>query len=338
MKKRICIGLFGIFVLAFIGCRETDDESASAKEENLEKGTSFMMGTYVTIYAAGPKETASRAIDLAFARMREVDEKFNPANAKSPLHAFNNKGVPISDEEVLLVVRKALEVGRESGGAFDITVFPLTLLWGFDTENPHLPSEPQIKEGLKRVGYEHLLLGDEKLEKDMEGTAINLGGIAKGYAVGQAVEVLKAEGVTSALIDAGGDVYALGSKKGAPWKVGIRKPRGEGLLGYLEVKDTAVMGSGDYERFFMKDGRRYHHILDPATGYPAEGLAAVFVIYPDPMMADAWATALFVTGPEKGLEIVEKIPGMEIIMVTTSGEKLYSSGLRNALKVVPKDR
>jgi thiamine biosynthesis lipoprotein len=186
------------------------------------------------------------------------------------------------------------------------------------------------------MGYQHLIFKDSKLEKDQDNVMIELGGIAKGYGVSQAVEVLRAEGIASALIDAGGDVYALGKRGKDFWKVGIRNPRGDELLGYLEVEDLAVMGSGDYERFFMKDGKRYHHIFDPKSGYPAEGLSATTLIHASPTVADGWNTAIFVLGYEKGLELVEKIPGMEAITVTTSGEIRYSSGLKDALQLIPK--
>jgi thiamine biosynthesis lipoprotein len=187
---------------------------------------------------------------------------------------------------------------------------------------------------LGKVGYRHLILKNSSLEKNRADVQIDLGGIAKGYALRQAAEVLKREGVTSALIDAGGDVYALGKRGGDLWKVGIRSPRSDDILGYLEVEDLAVMGSGDYERFFIQDGKRYHHIFDPKTGYPAEGLSGTTLIHPDPVVADAWNTAIFVLGPEKGMEWVEKIAAMETVMVTTAGDIMYSSGLKDALHAV----
>jgi thiamine biosynthesis lipoprotein len=303
---------------------------------HLEKQTRFMMDTYVTIYGVGPKKATSRAIDLAMKRMQEIDSKFNMLNPRSPLYAFNHQGVPISDPEIIDVIRAALEVARKSDGAFDITISPLVELWGFYGDSPHLPQEEQVRECLNHIGSRYLVLDDGTLKKTEADVRIDLGGIAKGYAISQAVKVLKAQGVTSALIDAGGDVYAMGKRGNKPWKVGIRSPRGEELLGYVEVEDLAVMGSGDYERFFMKDGKRYHHIFDPKTGYPAQGLSGTTLIYPDPMLADAWNTALFVLGPKKGLEIVEKTPAMETIMVTTEGKALFSSGMKNALKVIPK--
>ena len=298
---------------------------------HLEKQTRFMMDTYVTIYAVGPESLTAPAINSALDRMQQIDTKFNALNPESPIYDFNHKGVPISDPEIIDVVRLALKIAQDSDGAFDITIAPLIELWGFYDKSPRLPGEDEIKACLSKVGYQYLSLNSATLQKSKKDVQIELGGIAKGYAVSQAVKALKTEGVTSALIDAGGDVYALGKKGRDPWKVGIRSPRGDNILGYVEVEDLAVMGSGDYERFFIKDGKRYHHIFNAKTGYPVEGLSGTTLIHPDPMVADAWNTAVFVLGPDKGLKQVEKISDMETIMVTTSGEIIISTGLKNAL-------
>ena len=303
---------------------------------HLEKQTRFMMDTYVTIYAVGPKRITSPAINSAMDRMQELDVKFNSLNPESPVYAFNHKGLPISDQEILRVVRLALQIARDSDGVFDITVAPLIEKWGFYGDSPRLPDEGEIKASLAKVDYRYLTLKNGRLEKKRNDVHIDLGGIAKGYAIDQAAKVLRREGVTSALIDAGGDVYALGKKGREPWKVGLRSPRGNDLLGYVEVEDLAVLGSGDYERFFIKDGKRYHHIFNPKTGYPAEGVRSTTIIYSDPMAADAWNTAVFVLGPKEGLKRADKIPGMEVVMVTSSGEILYSSGLKDTFHTVPK--
>lgn len=309
--------------------------AAAPSTEPLEKRTRFMMGTYVTLYVGGPAEQAARAAELALDRMEEVDRKFNVLSPESPLYAFNHDGTPVSDPEILEVVAAALEMSQVTGGAFDPTVAPLIELWGFYGDSPHLPADDEIRVCLDRVGHEFVRIEGGLLTKTKEGVEIDLGAIAKGHAVAQGADVLRREGITSALIDAGGDVYALGDRGGRRWKVGIRSPRGEDLLGYLEVRDLAIMGSGDYERFFIHEGKRYHHIFDPTTGYPAEGLTGVTAITADPMMADAWATALFVLGPDAGLPIVERTSGLDAIMVTESGEVLYSSGMPTELRPVP---
>ncbi|MCP4353715.1 MAG: FAD:protein FMN transferase [Desulfobacterales bacterium] len=302
----------------------------------LKKDTRLMMDTFVTISAEGPEKIISRAIELAFDRMQEIDTKFNIHNPKSPVFAFNNRGTPITDPEILDVIRAALEVSRKSDGAFDITISPLIELWGFYGDSPHVPQDSEIKECLGRIGYNNLVIKNGILEKQIDNMRIDLGGIAKGYNIREGARVLKENGVTSALIDAGGDVYAIGRKSDRLWKVGLRNPRGKELMGYVEIEDRAVMGSGDYERFFMNSGKRYHHIFDSKTGYPASGVTSINLFHPDPMLADAWCTAIFVSGHEKGLELVEKMPDMEAVMITVSGDRLYSSGMKDKIKQILK--
>ncbi len=297
----------------------------------LERQQRIMMTTYVTVYAHGTKPAVSVAIDHAFQRMQEVAEKFNAHNPKSPVYAFNQNGTPIKDEEILKVVKKALDIAKESSGAFDITVYPLVKLWGFYGENLfQVPTQEEISKAMKKVGYQHLIFTDTELKADKNNIFIDLGGIAKGYVIIQGIEVLKTSGIKSAIIQAGGDTYCLGYKDKKPWRIGIAHPRNNGLLGYIRVADQAIMGSGDYERFFVNQGRRYHHIIDPRTGYPAKETSGVTVIYSDPVAADAWATALSVLGT-KGLKIIEKTPGMEVVMVTNTGEILYTPGLKGCL-------
>jgi thiamine biosynthesis lipoprotein len=234
------------------------------------------------------------------------------------------------------VVRHALDVSRKTGGAFDVTVSPLIELWGFYSGSTRLPDEAEIRACLEKVGYPYLHIQDGRLEKRRPDVRIDLGAIAKGYNIGEAVKVLREQGVTSALVDAGGDVYALGKKGRQFWHVGIKGPREKKVLGYVDAENLAVVGSGDYERYFTVNEKRYHHIFDPRTGYPSEALSSITLIGPDPMAADAWATALFVLGPEKGLATVEGIPGLEVLMVTAGGDMILSSGLREQLKPLPK--
>jgi len=302
---------------------------------HLEKETRFMMDTYVTIYAVGPKAITSGAIGLALSRMEEIAVKLNSLDPRSPIYAFNHQGSPLTDPEIIDLMRLGLQISKESNGAFDMTVAPLLELWGFYDKSFHIPQEQAIKVCLRKVGYRHLLLSNGILKRDSEGVMIDLGGIAKGYALSQAIKVLKNAGVNSALIDAGGDVYALGKRGRRLWKVGIRNPRGDGILGYVEVEGLAVMGSGDYERFFIKDGKRYHHIFDSRTGYPTDGVASVTLVYQDPVVAQPWAKIPFIMGPKKGLEELGKIPGLEVIIVTTSGKILYSSGLEHIFNIIP---
>lgn len=332
-KKAAVIGLA---LLGLLAAGLTGIKLYNLHRYHLETESRMMMDTVVSIHALGPEKMTAPAMDRAFGRMAEVDARFNIHNPDSPIYAFNRFGTPITDPEILGVVRFALDISRRSGGAFDITVSPMIDLWGFYDDRPRLPAASGILKRLDRIGYEHLVLREDRLEKTRPDIRIDLGAIAKGYAIAQAVSVLKSHGVESALVDAGGDVYALGKKGSRYWHVGIKGPRETEVLGYLEAEDTAVVGSGDYERFFTENGVRYHHIFDPRTGYPADGLSGITLIAPDPMAADGWATALFVLGPQEGMRLADTLADIEVVMVTTSGDILLSSGLRgDTLKTIP---
>lgn len=283
-----------------------------------------MMGTYATITALGSKDIANKAINLAFIRMQEINIKFNPINPQSPVYAFNRKSQPITDPEIIGLIKRSLEISKDSGGAFDITVASLSELWGFYAKSLRIPKDEEIKECLRHVGYQHLLFKDGELNKDDQAVRIDFGGIAKGYALAEAAKVLKDNGITSALIDLGGDVYVLGKNVITPWKIGIKNPRGKDILGYIEAQDQVVASSGDYERFFIENKKRYHHIFNPVTGYPTEGVAGVTVIHQDPVLAQAWAKIPFILGVQKGIQKLNKIKDLRAVIITTDGQMIYS--------------
>ncbi len=301
------------------------------KKGTIIKRTRFMMDTLCTIQVpneAGVSKTEA-AISRAFDRMAELDRKFNCTNPESPLYKFNNARVPITDPEIVELVKRALEISRETGGAFDITVQPLVDLWGFFTTSASsqtVPSPQSIKLALSRTGWRRISVKNGAVIAADKDVRIDLGGIAKGYSIGEAVKVLKAAGVRSALILAGGQVQVFGSAApGVPWKVGVRNPRKEGYIAGLAFdSETGISTSGDYERFFEVNGVRYHHILDPKTGYPARGLMSLSVITQDPVWADALSTALFVMGPQRALEFVKRQSGSEVIIVNAKGEIVTS--------------
>jgi len=317
------IFLFFIIITLINGC---------SPGRRMNKETRFIMDTYVTIKVPGSREK-EKAIKLAMDRMEEIDLKLNAVNPRSPVFEFNRKGNEINDAETASLVKQAAKISRLSGGAFDITVYPLINAWGFYTKKPWVPEEKGIKEELKRVDYRKITVRGEKVIKTDRRAEIDLGGIAKGFAIKEAVRVLKEQGIDSALVDAGGDIYAMGKYAGRPWKIGIKKPRGEGILGAIDVSDLAVVTSGDYERYFMDHGRRYHHIIDPKTGYPARGLISVTVIAKDPVAADAWSTAIFVAGAEKGMKLAEQIPGIKVLAITEKNMPLYTKNLIRDIEV-----
>lgn len=296
----------------------------------VRKQTRFLMDTYVTIQAPDGNG-AQQALEKAMDRIEKIDVKFNALNTNSPIYRFNNGNPAIDDPEIVALVTTANEVSRQTEGAFDITVYPLMELWGFYEQNPAVPSGEDITNCLVRIGWQNLEIHNGTLTKLRNDVKIDLGGIAKGYAVGEAMEVLKEEGVASALIDAGGDIYALGLVNGRPWKIGIRRPPGEGIMGVLDMADLAIVTSGDYERFFEKDGVRYHHILDPRTGYPSRGIRSVTIISEDTTLADAFSTALFVLGAEKGMAVAQSHGAFEALMITDDRQAVMSPGLSGKL-------
>ncbi|NQT25885.1 FAD:protein FMN transferase [candidate division KSB1 bacterium] len=285
------------------------------------------MDTYVTIQIPGGLEQI-QIIEKAFDRIEAIDHKFNILEQNNALYAFNNSHSPVQDKEILDLIQTAIKIGSQTDGAFDITIYPLMKHWGFFDKSPSLPENKDIHRLLMHVGLDKLLLTDNQLSKSDTLTQIDLGGIAKGYAIKGALEVIKEAGIQSALIDAGGDIYALGELYGKPWKVGIRNPRGEGIIGSFNISDLAVVTSGDYERFFEKDGVKYHHILDPKTGYPARGLASVSIIADNPVIADVLSTAIFVMGKDKGLAFLEKTKLAEALIVTEDNQRFSTSGLQ----------
>lgn len=302
-------------------------EDIFAKRGAIIKRTRFLMDTLCTIQVpneAGSSKTEA-AINKAFDRMAALDRKFNCTNPESPLYTFNFNRTPITDPEVVALVKEALEISRETGGAFDATVQPLVDLWGFFTTSASsqtVPSPDKIRVALARTGWRRIIVKDGMVTAADKDVRLDFGSIAKGYSMGEAEKVLKAEGMKSALIISGGQVQAYGSAgPGLPWKIGLRNPRKEGYIAGLGFdSDTGISTSGDYERYFEKDGVRYHHILDPKTGYPARGLMSMSVMAPDPTRADALSTALFVMGQKKALDYARANPEVKVIIVNAEGK------------------
>ena len=328
-KSMIVVAM--VAIILFVGSFAV--RSYNMRRFHVTKQTRFMMDTFVSMYVVGPPDIGAKAIKAAFERMQSVSDKFNNRDPKGPIYAFNHQGTPITDPEILHVAQKAIEISEKTGGAFDITVEPLIDLWGFYGEKPALPDDAAIQDCLQHIGYQHLRIDNGVMTKNHPAIRIDMGAIAKGYCVNQAAAILREMGIASALIDAGGDVFALGRRGKELWKVGIRSPRGNDILGYMEVENLAVMGSGDYERFFEQEGKRYHHIFDPRTGYPAEDIQGATLLHADPMLADGWNTAIFVLGEQKGRALVETLPGMEVVMITDTDDVRVTTGLANALRI-----
>lgn len=289
------------------------------------------MGTIVEICIADRIEDRKGVANKAFAALREVEDALSIYREGSCISELNRlaAGAAVKvDFHTFNLIRKAIEFNRLTGGAFDITVTPVLELWGFgENKERRVPGEDELKKTLSLVGTDKILL-DEKARTvrfGPSGMKIDLGGIAKGYAVDEAVNALKSAGVKSALVNAGGDIYALGKKGKDGWVTGIRHPRRRGrILARLKLVDTAIATSGDYEKYFILAGQRYSHIFNPKTGYPVRQNFPVSVtaLAEDCITADALATAVFVLGPEQGMIIINELDGVEAVIVSGSGKEL----------------
>jgi len=295
----------------------------------------YLMGTPVEIKARGTDEAATQAaINAAFdeiGRLERLMSHWRDDSQVARINAQAGKAPVEVAPEVFEVIRRALGASRVTGGAFDITIASVGALWRIDGENARVPSEEEIRKALANVGWRHVRL-DERARTvylDAPGVRIGLGGIAKGFAVDRAMAVLRSRGVRSAILTAGGDTALLGRDGDHPWRIGIRHPRAEDrTIAWLDAADTTVHTSGDYERFLMVKGKRYGHILDPATGWPASRSRSVTVVAKDGTLGDALATGIFVMGPEQGRRLAVALPGIEALIVDSKGKVTMTPGLR----------
>ncbi len=287
------------------------------------------------------EQAANAAFAAAFAEIDRIERLVSEWVPESDITRLNaaagRAAVPVAPETFALLQR-GKEVSRLSHGAFAVTWAALSSAWDFSpTGGPRkAPEVPRVLEQQKLVDDEGLVLDEANKTARLArvGMAVGLGGIASGYALDRALAVLAEHGFDNALAFSGGDIAVHGQKGTEPWRVGLQDPRGEGYFAMLPLRDQAIGTSGDYERFFEVDGVRYHHILDPRTGFPARGCRAVSVVARDGVTADALATAVFVLGPEAGMALVESQADIEAVIVDESNQVLVSSGLRQALLTV----
>ena len=318
--------------------------SCSKAPEKIIEDSRFFMGTIVQIKvsidpAKYSEARAKDAMSLAFDEIKRIEDVYSVYKDTSEISRINrlrkNERLQITDG-VFNLIHKTLDYSEKTDGAFDITVKPLVDLWGRVRKANKLPDEYEIKSILERVGYQNVVLDEvvRTIHFKKEGMSIDLGGAAKGYATDRAIRVLEDNGIKNALVASGGDMYCLGKKSARElWRVGIRHPRGKDRI-FLEIllKDKAISTSGDYERYFILDGRRYSHIIDPRTGYPiGDGVVSASVIAADSTTSDILATAMCILG-EKGFDIIKsESGGIDAVLVTFKAGRLtvkMSEGIR----------
>lgn len=315
----------------------------AAQAQTIRSYQANLMGTPWTLRLAEPiagirtDADGRRAADAAFTEVARLEALFSEWQPQTPIAQINAQAgiAPVAvPQEVFDLVARALKLGADSEGAFDVSWAALRGLWDFKVQPPRLPPRTDFDRQRALVDYRRVQLDAAALTVFLpeKGMALGLGGIAKGYAIDRATAKLREAGYKDFIVDGGGDLFLAGAKAmGQHWEVGVRHPRAERLLAGLPATNMAVVSSGDYERFFELGGVRYHHIIDPRTGAPAKGSVAVTVVAPEATLADALATAAFVMGPDRALALVEKYPGVEMAVMGPDGRIVATPTLARRL-------
>jgi thiamine biosynthesis lipoprotein len=316
--------------------------SKRVQVEDKAMGTHLLVASYTTPLLDEPaiKLKLAKAIDEV-RRLEGLMTTWRPDSEISRINSGAGKSGVVVSPETLSVIQKSIWMSDHSEGVFDITFEAMHGLWKFDEDHDErIPKRDDVERLRKLIDYKQIQVNEATREVKLKkaGMRMSLGGIAKGYAVDAAAKVLENEGLTSYFVQAGGDLYVRGKKlEGAPWKVGVRDPRGQDSNDYfalLEVEDHAFSTAGDYERSFVQDKKRYHHIIDPRTGYPATASRSVTIWAKDAFTADAIDDAVFILGPKKGLELIESIDGCGGVIVDANNKVWVSKRIKDKLKML----
>jgi thiamine biosynthesis lipoprotein len=338
MKRTMWTGVavtlaLGLALWRSIGARE--DRRATMSKVSIQA-----MAT--TIDVSAPNEDVAEAADVVRGVFTSVDARMSEWKESSPLSEVNRSAgrapVPVPGDLRALLAR-SIQIAERTEGAFDPTWAALWGLWDFRAAQPEIPSEANIAERVALVNYRELTVNDDEgtVALSRPGMKVGLGGIAKGYALDRATDELRARGIRTFMIQSGGQVMVGDPRPDRPWRLGVRDPRGDAgtLFAAVELDNTSLSTSGDYESYFVRDGQRYHHILDPETGWPSRGgLCSVTVVSPDATLADALSTAMMVMGPERSLQLAEATPDVEVVLVGPGEELRVSTGLQARLQIL----
>ncbi|CAM2065227.1 FAD:protein FMN transferase [Sulfidibacter corallicola] len=308
-------------------------------EAATEKVVAKKMGSRFEITAVHPDAAVARAaIEAAYAEIDRLEAMISSWRDDSETTRINRAAgrhpVAVSPE-LFGLIRRASKISALTDGVFDISFAGAGQLWDFKAADPKLPDPKDLAGKLALVDYRRIALDAPNRTVFLEkpGMRLGFGAIGKGFAANRAVHVLKERGISSGVVNAGGDLVAFGQREdGSPWSVAIADPqKRDSVFAWLNIREQAVVTSGDYERFVTIDGKRYSHILNPKTGFPANDLRSVTIICPDGEVADALATAVFIMGRGAGLDLVNRLKGVEAILVTAEGELRYSDQIQTQL-------
>nr|WP_205607538.1 FAD:protein FMN transferase [Clostridium sporogenes] len=322
--------------LVFVGCDSKSEEPVSRE--------TYLMGTIINIKAYG--KNADKAVQASVDKISDIENKMSLNISTSEINKINkNAGIaPVKvSKNTFDVVKASLIYSEKTKGSFDITVEPLVSLWGIGTDKARIPSKDEISNALKLINYKDVVINEKEstIMLKRKGQAIDLGAIAKGYTADELKKVLLNHNVSSAFLNLGGNVYVLGNKPDkTPWKIGVQnplEPRGD-YLGIVSVSDKSVVTSGNYERFFERNEKRYHHIFDTKTGYPAEkGLISVSIISNKSIDGDALSTSVYTLGLDEGKKLIESLKDVEAVFVTNDKKVYTTSGLKDTFKLTNTD-
>lgn len=333
-KKVIIFLITAILVITLVGCTKEKSKEPITRTE-LFMGTAIK----VTLYNGGSEEI----LDKAFKRVIQLEDLVSINKDGTEIVDLNKnsgiKPVKLSDDS-FKIIEKGLEYSKASKGGYDITIGPLVKLWSIGLPEAKVPNKKEISESIKHVDYSKLKINKDSNEVFLseKGMMIDLGSIAKGYAADEIVKLLKEEGVKEAIVDLGGNIYALGKKEGNKnWKIGIQDPNTErgNVVGTVETFNKSVVTTGVYERFIEKDDIKYHHILNPKTGYPYKtDIAGVSIIADKSIDADALSTLIFTKGLDEGLKFIETLDGVDAIFIMNDRKVYITEGVRDSFKLI----
>jgi FAD:protein FMN transferase len=319
-------------VVAALRCALFFVVTAAAHADWVERVQDGIMGTRIVVELwAGDAAAGKRAVDAVLAEMRRIDAAMSTYKPDSEVSQINARAArdPVEvSEELFELLQTALEFSRITEGAFDITYASVGFMYDFQKHVK--PSEADIELALRAVNYRHVVLDADTrtVRFSQTGVRIDLGGIGKGYALDRGIAILRSMGIEHALVAAGGDSRIIGGRLGKPWIVGIRHPDDKDkIIATIPVVDAAMSTSGDYERFFDEDGRRYHHILDPRTGRSASKVRSASILASTATRSDGLSKTAFVLGPERAMEIYDRLEDVDAVLVTPDGRVLYSQSL-----------
>lgn len=329
-----------ILIIMLVGCSNENEVNTSKTTSTTTVNDTipaskefFAMDTYMEVDAYG--DNGEKAVAKAEKEVNKLDSILSTGKSTSEISKLNKNKKQVVSADTMSLIKESVKISKETNSAFNPTIYPLMELWGFTTKNYYVPKDNEIKTLLNHMDIDNIKIDESKNEVSFKDSnmKIDLGAIAKGYTSSKIIDIFKENNIKSGMVTLGGNVQVLGKKPdGSLWKVGIQNPIGEDeYLGVLQTSDKAVITSGGYERNFTKNGKTYHHILDPSNGYPANnGLTSVTIISSDGTLADALSTSLFVMGKDKAIDFYKKSNyNFDFILYTSDNKLIISDGVED---------